>query len=173
MPLIAVALHLGEEFLWPGRFAHWYCWYRPEIGPSITTGFLVRINALFVAMAIIAGVLGFSAYGVAIWLVVASIAASNAVFHLWAVLRTKRYSPGVVTGVLVYLRSQRLILLLLARAIGRHPGLDSGCGDRSGVPRIFGVNHRRRPRLRGTNQQFGALPGTFLHEIPTNEPLLP
>ena len=54
-------------------------------------------------MAIIAGVLGFSAYGVALWLVVASIAASNAVFHVWAVMRTKRYSPGVVTGVLVYL----------------------------------------------------------------------
>ena len=101
--MIAVALHLGEEFLWPGGFAQWYRWYRPDIGPSITTRFLVRINALFVAMAIIAGALGFSPYGVALWLVVASIAASNAVFHLWAVIRTKRYSPGVVTGVLVYL----------------------------------------------------------------------
>jgi hypothetical protein len=84
LPSIAVALHLGEEFVWPGRFAQWYRWYRPDFAPSISPGFLVRINALFVAMAIIAGALGFSAYGVAIWLVVASIAASNAVFHLWA-----------------------------------------------------------------------------------------
>ena len=103
LPLIAVALHLGEEFVWPGGFAQWYRWYLLDIAPSITTGFLVRINALFVAMAIIAGALGFSAYGVALWLVVASIAAANGVFHLWAVMKTKRYSPGVVTGVLVYL----------------------------------------------------------------------
>ncbi|MDP9203778.1 MAG: HXXEE domain-containing protein [Gemmatimonadota bacterium] len=103
LPLGAVLLHLFEEFVWPGGFAEWYRWYRPERAASVTTGFLVRINALFVAMALIPGVLGFRPYGVAFWLVVASIAAANGLFHLWAVVRTRRYSPGVITGCIIYL----------------------------------------------------------------------
>jgi hypothetical protein len=103
LPLGAVLLHLFEEFVWPGGFAEWYRWYRPERAASVTTGFLVWINVLFVAMALIPVVMGFRPYGVAFWLVVASIAAANGMFHLWAVLRTSRYSPGVVTGGVVYL----------------------------------------------------------------------
>jgi hypothetical protein len=102
LPLAAVLLHLFEEFVWPGGFAEWYRWYRPERSASVTTGFLERINALFVAMALLAGVMGFRPYGVAIWLVVASIAAANGLFHLWAVFKTRRYSPGVITGCIIY-----------------------------------------------------------------------
>ncbi len=58
LPLGAVMLHLLEEFVWPGGFADWYRWYRPE---------------------------------------------RAGLFHLWATLRTQRYSPGVVTGATVYL----------------------------------------------------------------------
>jgi hypothetical protein len=103
LPLIAVILHLTEEFLWPGGFGDWYRWYRPARAASVTTGFLIRINALFVAMAFVAGALGFSLNGVALWLVVASIAAWNGAFHLWATIRGRRYSPGLVTGCLVYI----------------------------------------------------------------------
>jgi len=103
LPLAAVALHLIEEFAWPGGFGDWYRWYRPERAASVTTGFLVRINVLFVAMAVAAGALGFSPYGVALWLVVASIAGFNGGFHLWATLNTRRYSPGLVTGCLIYI----------------------------------------------------------------------
>ena len=103
LPLGAVLLHLFEEFVWPGGFAEWYRWYRPERAASVTTRFLVWINVLFVLMALIPVAMGFRPYGVAFWLVVASIAAANGLFHLWAVLRTRRYSPGVVTGCIVYL----------------------------------------------------------------------
>ncbi|HEV7388356.1 MAG TPA: HXXEE domain-containing protein [Gemmatimonadaceae bacterium] len=103
LPLMAVALHLIEEFVWPGGFAEWFRWYWSESASSVTGRFLFRINALFVAMAVVAGLLGFSRYGVAMWLLVASIAATNGLFHLWAVARTSRYSPGVVTGCLVYI----------------------------------------------------------------------
>ena len=103
LPLGAVLLHLFEEFVWPGGFAEWYRWYRPERAASVSTRFLVWINALFVLMALIPGTMGFRPYGVAFWLVVASIAAANGLFHLWAVLRTRRYSPGVVTGCIFYL----------------------------------------------------------------------
>lgn len=102
LPLIAVALHLVEEFAWPGGFADWYRDYRPERAASVTTAFLVGINAVLVVLALAAALLGRRPYGVALWLVVVSIGAANGVFHLWATLRTRRYSPGVATGVLVY-----------------------------------------------------------------------
>jgi hypothetical protein len=103
LPLAAVTLHLIEEFVWPGGFGDWYRSYRPERASSVTTAFLVRINVLFVAMALIAGLLGFRPNGVAIWLVVAGIAAANGAFHIWASIRTRGYSPGVVTGCIAYL----------------------------------------------------------------------
>jgi hypothetical protein len=103
LPLAAIILHLIEEFVWPGGFPDWYREYRPERASSVTTGFLVRINALFVLLGLIAGAKGITPYGVAVWLVVASIAATNGLFHLWATIRARRYSPGVITGCLVYL----------------------------------------------------------------------
>jgi hypothetical protein len=57
----------------------------------ISPALMVRINVLFVVMALIPVVMGFRPYGVAFWLVVASIAAANGLFHLWALLRTRRY----------------------------------------------------------------------------------
>src|SRR4051794_39326088 len=41
LPLLAVAAHLIEEFVWPGGFARWYRWYRPERAASVTTRFIV------------------------------------------------------------------------------------------------------------------------------------
>ena len=57
LPFNAVLLHLIEEFVWPGGFGAWYRQYAPDRAASITTTFLVRINALFLAMTIIAGFL--------------------------------------------------------------------------------------------------------------------
>jgi hypothetical protein len=63
----------------------------------------VWINAVLAALAVAAALLGRRPYGIALWLVVASIGAANGAFHLWATLRGRRYSPGVATGALVYL----------------------------------------------------------------------
>ena len=79
--------------MWPGGFAEWYRWYRPERAASVTTRFLVWINVLFVVMALIPVVMGFRPYGVAFWLVVASIAAANGLFSPVGGVRTRRYSP--------------------------------------------------------------------------------
>ena len=102
LPLAAVALHLVEEFVWPGGFADWYRAYRPARAVSVTTAFLWWINAVLVALAIAPVVLGATRQGIALWLVVASVGAANGAFHLWATLAWRRYSPGLVTGVLVY-----------------------------------------------------------------------
>ena len=103
LPLLAVAAHLFEEFVWPGGFARWYQWYRPARAASVTARFLVVINALLVALALLPPLLGNTPRGYAFWLIVAAIGASNAFFHFWATARGRVYSPGVVTGTLLYL----------------------------------------------------------------------
>lgn len=102
LPLGAVTLHMIEEFVWPGGFGDWFRRYRPERARSVTTAFLFWINALLVAMALLVALLGEGRRGVAFWLVVASIGAANGVFHLWASYRSRSYSPGLVTGLVVY-----------------------------------------------------------------------
>ena len=66
------------------------------------TGFMFWINAIFLAACAGAGQQGFSEYGVAFWLTMASIELGNAGYHVLGTIRTRRYSPGVVTGVLLY-----------------------------------------------------------------------
>lgn len=103
LPLLAVAAHLVEEFAWPGGFARWYRAYRPERASSVTTALLVTVNAVLVVIACVPPLLARTAAGAGWWLVVAAVGAANACFHLWATARTRTYSPGVVTGALLYL----------------------------------------------------------------------
>jgi hypothetical protein len=103
LPAAAVAAHLFEEFVWPGGFAEWYRHYPPGYTVIVTPRFLVLMNAIFVVLALVPPVLGATERGLAFWLVVAAIAAANAVFHLVATVRGRAYSPGIVTGVALYL----------------------------------------------------------------------
>ncbi|WP_282234956.1 HXXEE domain-containing protein [Salinicola endophyticus] len=104
-PLGVALCHLIEEFAWPGGFRQWYAWYRPDIAASLTPGFLLRINVIMILVAVWVGYTGPASAGAIIsgWLVLMSILANNALFHLVATFRGKRYSPGVVTGCLLYL----------------------------------------------------------------------
>jgi hypothetical protein len=102
LPFAAAVLHIVEEFVWPGGFLAWYRSYRPEIASSLTPRFIVIVNGLLLAVTAAAGMLGFSENGVALWLTTAAIELGNAGFHVLGTIRTRRYSPGVVTGVLLY-----------------------------------------------------------------------
>jgi hypothetical protein len=103
LPAAAVALHLCEEFAWPGGFAAWYRQYPPGRHVLVSARFLFVVNAVFVALALLPPLLGPTPRGWAFWLVVATVAAVNACFHIIATVRTRSYSPGVVTGVVLYL----------------------------------------------------------------------
>jgi hypothetical protein len=103
LPVLAVAAHLIEEFVWPGGFADWYRWYHPARAASVTTRFLVIVNVVLVILALMPPILGGSPRGLALWLVVAAIGAANAAFHLWATVSRRKYSPGVITGTVMYL----------------------------------------------------------------------
>jgi len=100
--LIAASLHVFEEFVYPGGFRAWYASYRPEIASSLSARYLVLINAIMLVVCALIALAGPSPNGAANWFVMTSILFWNAVFHVRAVIRTRSYSPGVVSAVLLY-----------------------------------------------------------------------
>ncbi|HZN55959.1 MAG TPA: HXXEE domain-containing protein [Candidatus Polarisedimenticolaceae bacterium] len=102
-PMVAAVLHIVEEFVFPGGFAEWDRSYRPAFRKSITSRFHVWINALLLFVCLAVGAAGPTPNGVAGWLTLSALLASNAVFHLVGTIRTKRYSPGLATGLGLYL----------------------------------------------------------------------
>jgi|ERR1700722_3437929 len=100
----AVMLHVTEEFLFPGGFPEWYArLIPPKTVKKSNTGFLVWINTLMMCACACALYFGDTTTGHSIWYYNAAIAAANACFHVWGVIRLRAYSPGVVTGVLLYI----------------------------------------------------------------------
>ena len=103
MPLGAVILHIIEEFVFPGGFANWDREFRPSIRSSITSRLHIVVNGLLTLLGVSVGIDGQTPIGVALWLALAALVASNAVFHVIGTVWTRRYSPGVVTGVCIYI----------------------------------------------------------------------
>lgn len=100
----AVMLHVTEEFLFPGGFVEWYArLLPPKTVKKNNTGFLVWINTLMMCVCALALYFGSTGPGYSFWYFNAAIAAANACFHLWGVVKLKAYSPGVVTGTLLYI----------------------------------------------------------------------
>jgi hypothetical protein len=101
-PLVAAGLHMSEEFLIPGGFPAWYRTYR--IDPSrINNRFLTIVNFLLLVVCCNVGLLGRTPEGIAYWLGISALLCSNGIWHGWASYRSHTYSPGVITGMAVYL----------------------------------------------------------------------
>ena len=116
-PLAAAALHIVEEFFWPGGFPEWDRAYRAGIASSITPRLHFWVNAALLylcAMVWLAGaeyegaplrVRGLFSGGMApaAWLGVMALLASNAIWHLVGTIRSRTLSPGLRTGLALYL----------------------------------------------------------------------
>ena len=104
LPLTFAALHIFEEFVWPGGFLEWYRSYRPEFAASLTPRFAIVINSILLVAGFALGWLGPTwERGLSFWLILSALLAANAIFHIIGVIRLHRYSPGVVTGTVLYL----------------------------------------------------------------------
>jgi len=101
-PLAAALAHIFEEFVWPGGFMIWYRRYRGPSASSITPRFLVIVNVILLAVCVDAALVTSTPFGVAYWIGVSAILASNGVWHLWAAVRGCAYSPGLITGLVLY-----------------------------------------------------------------------
>src|SRR5262245_50140681 len=107
-PLAAAGLHIVEEFVYPGGFAEWDRFYRPAYAASITRRLHIVVNGALLLLCVQVWALApleqtrARAAAVGVWLAVAALLCSNAVFHVIGTIKTRRRSPGVVTGVLIY-----------------------------------------------------------------------
>lgn len=99
---VCVMLHVTEEFLFPGGFIEWYQEWIPSKTQGVRPGYLVWINTLMIGVCIIPAWFG-TTQGAGVWYTVAAIAGANAMFHVIGVVKLKKYSPGVITGMLLYL----------------------------------------------------------------------
>jgi hypothetical protein len=99
--LAAAILHILEEFVLPGEFSAWYRRYRSDAS-RITPRFLVIVNAALLVACLNVALLGRNPIGVAYWLTMAALMCSNGCWHVWASFKSRSYSPGVVTGLAVY-----------------------------------------------------------------------
>jgi 1,4-dihydroxy-2-naphthoate octaprenyltransferase len=101
----AASLHVLEEFVFPGGFKSWWCAYRPEIAASVSNRFLIIINAALLAfsVSVALAVQAPRGNGVAAWLALAALLFSNAIFHIVGAFQTKRYSPGMISGIILYI----------------------------------------------------------------------
>ncbi len=102
-PLIAACLHIFEEFVFPGGFSEWYKTYKPGIKKSVTWKFLFLINGGLLILCYDIAAIGAGVFGIALWLGVMTMLAANGIWHIKGVIKTKEYSPGVITGTILYI----------------------------------------------------------------------
>src|SRR3954453_17982859 len=101
IPLAAAGVHIFEEFVFPGGFSPWYRSYR-EDARRVTSRFLLIVNAALLLACLNIALLGRQKAGGVYWLLISAVLGTNGVWHLWATYKSQHYSPGVITGVLVY-----------------------------------------------------------------------
>ena len=93
--LVAAVLHLIEEYVYPGRFLRWL---RISVGVAPSVAEAVVINTLFL------GLVASPLFGASLLLSVSvpSLLVANGALHVIGTIVTKRYSPGVITSVLLF-----------------------------------------------------------------------
>ncbi|MEP7014969.1 MAG: HXXEE domain-containing protein [Verrucomicrobiota bacterium] len=145
----AAGVHIFEEFVFPGGFKQWWSAYQPEVAASVSNRWLVIINAvlLLFSASVALAVQAPRGNGVAAWLALAALLFCNALFHIIGSFRSWRYSPGMISGILLYIP---------LTIYGSAYFLKSGCASlpTAIVAALIGgsyyfissANHRRRTR---------------------------
>lgn len=122
----AYALHLVEEF-W-GGFPQWIA---RVAGEPLPPAAFLSINAAAMAVLVLA-IRAATSSERAGWLAVAigTAAGTNAIAHLGGSMLTGIYSPGLLTGIVIYVP---LSLLTLTRAVRQAPPTAFGRGVAVGI----------------------------------------
>jgi hypothetical protein len=145
----AASIHIFEEFVYPGGFKAWWCAYRPETAASVSNRFLIIINAALLAfsVSVALAVQAPRGNGVAAWLTLAALLFSNAVFHVIGAFQSKRYSPGMISGVVLYIPIAIYGFVLFLRSGQASPLTALAAAFIGGSYHFISfANHRRRTR---------------------------
>lgn len=96
---VCFGLHIIEELFWPGGFREWYHSYRPQVSGA-PMSYYYKANICYFAAVLTVPFGRHPAYGT---LFVAGVLFYNLIFtHIRGALKTRSYSPGIVTGFLLY-----------------------------------------------------------------------
>jgi len=151
LPLAAI-LHIIEEFVFPGGFAAWYRNYKVSLAGSFTARYLVIVNVVLVVLCTLPLLMD-PLNGIALWLSMAAVVFFNSFFHIRSVIKTKKYSPGVVTSVFVYIPLTTFgywFFLSSGRTSTEQAVASSAIGI--GYWIFASLNHRRRARASSTTK---------------------
>jgi hypothetical protein len=99
--LAASVLHMVEEYFYPGGFPAFMKSQSPRFAPWINTPFALIVNGLQLLLCLVAIALGWSRP--LLGLSIAGLLLLNGLTHIGGCIRARRYAPGMVTGILLYL----------------------------------------------------------------------
>jgi hypothetical protein len=97
----AAMLHVVEEYFFPGGFPDFMKRGSPALAAFITNEFAAIMNGVFLLLCILGAIVGRDA--LVFSLSIASVLIANGLVHLAASLRARRYAPGLISGLLLYI----------------------------------------------------------------------
>jgi len=97
----AAAVHIFEEYVYPGRFPDGLKNLLPRATHLFTPRFHLAVNGLFLLLCLSSALIGKA--NLVLSLSVFSLVFANAVLHIRGAIATKRYYPGVISGALIYI----------------------------------------------------------------------
>lgn len=132
-PLVFI-LHVLEEF--PGFVA----WFNSLVPRGITQSTFLPVNAvalaITLALALLVAALPHPGSGLLLAAWVGFLFIANGLLHLGGTIAHERYSPGVVTGTLLYLPYGALLLQRTVRDLALKPGVVIGTATLGGIPML-------------------------------------
>jgi hypothetical protein len=99
--LSAAAVHIFEEYVYPGGFSDSLRKLLPRATSLLTPKFHLAVNSLFFLLCLSSAFIGKS--NLVLSLSVFGLVFVNAVLHIRGAIITKRYYPGVISGALIYI----------------------------------------------------------------------
>ena len=99
--LAASIIHMGEEYFLPGGFMDVMKNLNPKFAPFINAPSAIIINGLQLLLCVIVIMVGIKP--IIFSMSIAGLLFFNGLMHIMACIRQKGYSPGVVSGVLLYI----------------------------------------------------------------------
>jgi len=98
---IAAAIHIIEEYIFPGGFAEAFSKLLPRASHLFTLKFHIVVNVVFFLLCLISALIGKA--NLVLSLSIFGLIFANAVLHIRGAIINKRYYPGVISGVFIYI----------------------------------------------------------------------